>query len=482
MADSAWPAPPAHLHFLGICGYAVSGLAVSCRELGYRVTGADEDAYPPTTEILRRAGIAFADHHDPQNLLRWGRPALVVLGNQVQAENPELVACRRLGLAVQSEAAAYRGLTDAKTRVVVCGTHGKTTTATLLAWMLEGAGLHPGFRLGATSRDFDRSVRLGEPSGGGPFVFEGDEYTTSALDSSAKFLHWDPEVVALLNLELDHPDLYPSLQAYLQPYRQLLAAMPAQGLVLYSADDPLAAQLAARSPSRRESFGWGSGDWQVGAGDAPARGWQQLEVRGPGLGPFELSLPLFGRHNAANALAALATAVRLGADPELAARSARSYRGAARRFEILGEASGVTVVDDYAHHPTKVRATVEAARARFGPRVQLVMVHVPHTYSRTRALLPAYRHAFQGLDLLVLGPIEPARERHLAGTVSSADVAAQAEGPEVILVDSAQAALTALVDRLEPPAVVLCSSVRGFDGTAQRLLAALSGGEPGTGR
>lgn len=476
MAESgppSWPAPPAHLHFLGICGYAVSGLALCCQELGFLVTGSDEDAYPPTTEILRAAGIPFAADHDPANLDRWGVPDLVVLGNQVQPGNAELFAAGARGLAILSEAEAYRGLTAGRRRAVVCGTHGKTTTSALAAFMLDQAGCNPGFRLGATPQDFATTARLGDPREGSPFVFEGDEYTTSALDPRAKFLHWQPEIVTLLNLELDHPDLYPDLAAYEAPYRELVSELGPEGRLIYNAENPEAAQLAAGSPAASESFGVSRGDWSLLTPPVAVGGRQHLQVRMPGGGRVEMALPNFGAHNAANALAALATAVRLGADPEAAAAAAARYHGVARRFEVLGSAGGITVVDDYAHHPTKLRATIAGARQQFGWDVQLVMVHVPHTYSRTRALLAEYRDTFDGLDLLVLGPIEPARERHLAGTVSSADVAALVSGVEVAMVDSADAAIREVKTRVIPPAVVVCSSVRGFDGVAARLLSSL---------
>lgn len=469
-----WPTPPAHLHFLGICGYAVSGLALCCLELGFRVTGSDEDAYPPTTETLAAAGISFSRDHQAANLERWGLPQLVVLGNQVQSGNPELAAARERGLPILSEAEAYRGLTEGRLRAVVCGTHGKTTTSTLAAFMLDASGCSPGFRLGATSRNFTATARLGDPREGGPFVFEGDEYTTSALDSRAKFLHWQPQVVTVLNLELDHPDLYPTLDAYVAPYRELVAGLGPQDLLIYNFADPHAQELAAASPAPIQSFGLELGDWSLARAPVKVEGRLELQVRTPEGSELEMALPSFGAHSAANGLAALATAVRLGADPTQAARSARRYRGPARRFEVLGSIGGVTVVDDYAHHPTKIRATIAGARQQFGDEVQLVMIQVPHTYSRTKALLPDYRGAFDGLDLLVLGPIEPARERHLEGTVSSDDVAALVTGTDVVLVDSAEAAIAAVVARVRPPAVVVCSSVRGFDDVASRLLRAIA--------
>ncbi|MDA8330678.1 MAG: Mur ligase family protein [Candidatus Dormibacteraeota bacterium] len=468
----SWPAAPAHVHLLGICGYAVSGLALALAELGYLVTGADEDAYPPTTDILRDRGIEFATFHDAANLDRWETPAVVILGNQVQPGNRELEGALARGLQVVSEAEAQGLLASARTRAVVCGTHGKTTTSSLLALMLEGAGLRPGFRLGSTSRDFGCSVRLGDLRT--PFVFEGDEYSTSALDRRAKFLHWHPHIVTLLNLELDHPDLYPDLQAYLVPYRELLAQLPGPDRVLVNGEDQLARELSLASGHEVQTWGGEGSDWRLlGAPRVEGRR-QALTIQGPDGLMVKMRLPMFGRHNASNALGALATAVALGADPDAAAAAVEDFQGAARRFEIVGELGGVTVVDDYAHHPTKLRATIAAARQWMGEDRQLILVHVPHTYSRTLALLDDYETAFLGADLVVLGPIEPARERALAGAVSSADVAARVRGAEVVLVSGAAEAAQLVRDRLRPPALVVCSSVRGFDQVAARILGALA--------
>jgi len=223
-----------HVHFLGICGYAVSGAALLARQLGYTVTGSDEDAYPPTTDTLTAAGIPWTNAHSADNLDRWGAPDLVVVGNQVRAGNVEWEEARRRGLPTTSEAEFYGELTADRVRVAVCGTHGKSTTSSLLAHMLEVAGMSPGFRLGVTSRDFGVSARLGE---GPVFVIEGDEYTTAPWDPRPKFLHAHPELACVTRLELDHPDVYESFEAYRAPFRELAATMPASGLLALCADD-----------------------------------------------------------------------------------------------------------------------------------------------------------------------------------------------------------------------------------------------------
>jgi UDP-N-acetylmuramate--L-alanine ligase len=462
------------VHFLGICGYAVSGAALLARQLGYAVTGSDEDAYPPTTDILTAAAIPWTNAHAPGNLDRWGVPELVVVGNQVRAGNVEWEEATRRGLPVTSEAEFYGELTADRVRVAVCGTHGKSTTSSLLAHMLEVAGMSPGFRLGVTSRDFGASARLGS---GRVFVIEGDEYTTAPWDPRPKFLHAHPELACVTRLELDHPDVYPSFEAYRAPFVELAASMPAGGLLALCADDPECLALAAHSACPVTTYGAGAGAaWRILPAEGEGNGvrgavGQRFAVAAPaGRLGVELNAP--GAHNRQNAVCALLLAERLGADLDACLEACRSFRGAARRYEVVGRPGGVTVVDDYAHHPTEVAATVAAARGTTRGRV--IAVYVPHTYSRTRTLLADYAHSFAGADEVLIGPIEPARERHLEGTVSSADVAEVARaGAPAESVAGPDEALARVVAGARPGDVVLCMSVRGFDGFARRAVAAL---------
>jgi UDP-N-acetylmuramate: L-alanyl-gamma-D-glutamyl-meso-diaminopimelate ligase len=458
-----------HVHFLGICGYAVSGAALLAREMGYIVTGSDEDAYPPTTDILDRARIPWMNSHSAENLVQHGRPHLVVVGNQVREGNPEWEAAVRFNIPVTSEAEFYAELTDDRVRALVTGTHGKTTTASLLAHLLQKSQKKPGFRLGTTSRDFDQSARLGE---GKPFVIEGDEYGTAPWDPRPKFLHWPSEVVAITRLELDHPDLFPDFEAYLRPFEELVHGMPEHGLLVLCADDPQCLRLRDHAPCEVITYGHSAGaDWRIGH-SANQPHLQHFEIHRQGEPPLEVSFTMPGQHNAANCTAALIMAARLGASMESCLKACTTFKGASRRFELVGEAGGVTVIDDYAHHPTEVRATIQAALARFG-EVRVIVIHVPHTYSRTLALLNDYDHAFDGAAHVILGPIEPARERHLEDTVSSADVAARVVGVTAEVVPGTQEAIDTAMGLARPGDVVLCLSVRGFDDLARRLLAAL---------
>lgn len=457
-----------HVHFLGICGYAVSGAALVAREQGWRVSGSDDQAYPPTTEILTAAGIDWVDGSDAANLDRWGTPDLVVVGNQTRPANPEWLAARDRGLPVCSEIEFYLRLTESRHRIAVCGTHGKTTTSALLAHMLDRAGLEPGYRLGSTSLDLGGSARLGR----GPFVFEGDEYTTAPWDPRPKFLHIAPAAACVTRLELDHPDVYPTLDAYRAPFVELARSMPSGGLLVLCADDPECAALAAEASCRVATYGTAAqAHWRIHPGGDDG-GTQRFTVSHDG-DSTDVALTFPGAHSALNATAALLLAADAGADWASCAAACADFRGPARRFEVLGEVGGVTVVDDYAHHPTEVEVTIAGARARY-PGRRIVAIHTPHTYSRTRTLLADYEHSFTGADVIILGPIEAARERGMAADVSSHDVAARAEQTAPVhVVDSAEEAI-ALVQRMARPGdVLLVLSLGGFDKIAARLVHAL---------
>jgi UDP-N-acetylmuramate--L-alanine ligase len=457
-----------HVHFLGICGYAVSGAALVAREQGWRVSGSDDQAYPPTTDILTAAGVDWVDGSDPANLERWGVPDLVVVGNQTRVTNPEWLAARDRGLPTTSEIEFYLRMTGDRVRLAVCGTHGKTTTSSLLAHMLAVCGMDPGLRLGSTSLDLGGSARLGS----GPFVFEGDEYTTAPWDARPKFLHIHPAAACVTNIELDHPDVYPTLAAYRAPFVELARSMPAEGLLVLCADDPECAALSADATSRVTTYGCTpAAQWRVTLGTDTGSAQHFTITHGATTHPVALTFP--GRHNALNATAALLLALEAGAPMQRCIEACASFRGPSRRFEVLGDVAGVTVVDDYAHHPTAVRVTIAAARRRY-PGRRIVAIHTPHTYSRTRALLTDYADSFAGADVVLLGPIEEARERGAPASVSSHDVAGQiGNADHVHVVGSSQEAIEMLAARSQPGDVLLVLSLGGFDKIAPRLVAAL---------
>ncbi len=458
-----------HVHVLGVCGYAAGGAAMLALAEGDRVTGSDDQAYPPMSDVIAQAGILWENHSDPANLERWGTPDLIVVGNQTRPQNPELLAARERGIAIVSEIEFYVAAAGDRMRLTVCGTHGKTTTAALLVHMLARGGLDPGYRLGSNSLDLGGTSRLGT----GPFVFEGDEYTTAPWDARPKFLHTAPQAACVTRLELDHPDVYPTLDAYREPFLALARTMPEAGLLALCADDAECAALAADAACPVVTYGTAEGsEWRVAraAGDGEM---QRFDVLRGGEQPLPVRLSFPGEHNALNACAALILATRAGVPLDVAVAACADFRGPARRFEILGDAAGVTVVDDYAHHPTEVEAAIAAARQRYGSR-RLVAIHTPHTYSRTQRLIEDYRRSFAHADVVVLGPVEAARERGRPATVTSHDVASRVQPTrDVHVVDSSDEAIDLLCALARPGDVMLVLSLGGFDKLAPRLRGAL---------
>jgi UDP-N-acetylmuramate: L-alanyl-gamma-D-glutamyl-meso-diaminopimelate ligase len=418
------------IHFIGICGYAVSGLALVAKQLGNEVTGSDEDAYPPTTDILTNAGIKWVDGHTAGNVTRWGKPDLVVQGNQVRDGNPETAAARRL-------------------RIVVAGSAGKTTTASLLAWILRSAGRNPGFRLGSAARDLGSAAAWGS---GREFVFEGDEYTSAVFDPRPKFLHFAPQLVVLTNIDWDHPDVFPDPQSYEAAFRLLLEDLGAEDRLIACSDDVAVRRILSRTRAHVETFGLhGGADWQGRDVQMDVEGmrftaWNQGKV----VGVVTTRLP--GEHNARNALGAMAAAIRLGVPVPTVVEAIGRFHGVSRRFEIKG----------------KVRATLQAAQERFHPG-RVLACFVPHTYSRTLSLMDGYADAFEGCALVVIGPIEPARERNLAHTVTSQDLANRIGGVgEVFTADSARSAAYRLASTARPGDAIVFMSVRDFDGVIEK--------------
>jgi UDP-N-acetylmuramate: L-alanyl-gamma-D-glutamyl-meso-diaminopimelate ligase len=458
-----------HVHVLGICGYATFGAASLALERGDRVTGSDDHAYPPMSDAVTASGIEWENQSDPANLDRWGIPDLVVVGNQTRPANLELEAVRRRGIPCVSEIEFYVALAGDRLRLTICGTHGKTTTSALLVHMLERAGMDPGFRLGSTSLDVGGTSRLGT----GPFVFEGDEYTSAPWDPRPKFLHTRPDGACVTRLELDHPDIYSTLDAYRQPFAELASTMPAGGVLALCADDPEC--LALRDPAAGVAVTYGiklGSDWVIRESHEQDE-MQRFRVERSTGPPLDVVLTFPGLHNAQNACAALILAEFAGADLAVAVAACADFRGPARRFQILGEAAGVAVVDDYAHHPTEVAAAIDAARQRY-PKRRLIAIHTPHTYSRVSRLLEDYRRSFTGADVVIIGPIEEARERGMPKTVSSQDVADRAgDARAVHVVASSDEAIDLVTRMARPGDVLLVLSLGGFDRLAPRLREAL---------
>ena len=348
-----------HLHFLGIAGSGMGTVAAMFRELGLQVTGSDQAVYPPMSDFLRDRGIVFHEGYAEKNLSP--KPDLAIVGNALSRGNPELEAVLSHRIPFVSLPELLRGWFLYKTRnLVVSGTHGKTTTSTMLAFLLEKAGLHPSWFIGGVPLDLPGGCHHGT---GSFWVLEGDEYDTSFADKRSKFLHYLPELVILNNVEFDHADIYPDLAAIQKSFRQLLQQVPQNGLALINADDPNALAVAQDAPCEI---------LEVGSGPQAAARYQVLKADASGsrftLHGHEFHLQLAGRHNVHNASMALCAAHTLGLPLDKLAAILPTFRGVRRRLEVRAEANGITLVDDFGHHPSALRESIAALRAKYPGR------------------------------------------------------------------------------------------------------------------
>jgi len=346
-----------HIHILGICGTFMAGVAAIARAAGYRVTGADRGVYPPMSEQLADLGIEVINGYEPEQL--GLQPDVVIVGNVMSRGMPivEAILNQRVPYMSGPQWLAAEVLCDQRV-VAVAGTHGKTTTSSLLAFILEQAGLEPGFLIGGVPTDFDASARLG---GGSVFVIEADEYDTAFFDKRAKFLHYRPEIQIINNLEFDHADIYADLEAIQWQFHQLLRMLPGNGRLIIPADDDNVRTVVERGCwTPVETFSSNpdsSADW-LGLVDDPG----QFRVLGDGKTQGPVAWGMTGAHNAENAIAALIAARSLGVSVDQAVAAIGQFGGVRRRLELRGTWGGVSLYDDFAHHPTAIERTINGVR------------------------------------------------------------------------------------------------------------------------
>lgn len=350
-----------HIHILGICGTFMGGLALLARSLGHAVTGSDLNVYPPMSTQLAEAGIELIEGWDPAQLQPV--PDLVLIGNALSRGNPAVEAVLDRGLPYTSGAEWLRDHVLLDRWVLACaGTHGKTTTSSMLSWILEANGYQPGFLIGGIPGNFGCSARLTDSSF---FVIEADEYDTAFFDKRSKFVHYRPRTLILNNLEFDHADIFPDLAAIQQQFHHLLRTVPGTGrIILPGGDQALAEVLDYGCWSEVEYLGLGGdGEW---AAELLAEDGSEFSVRHQGQSVGRVSWGQCGHHNVLNALAAVAAARHVGIQPELSLSALADFEGVKRRLELLGCIDGVSVYDDFAHHPTAIATTLQGMRARIG--------------------------------------------------------------------------------------------------------------------
>jgi UDP-N-acetylmuramate--alanine ligase len=456
------------VHLVGVGGAGMSGLARLLLAAGHRVTGSDR-AESATLAALRALGAEVWAGHDGARL---GRPDLVAASSAVKATNPELVAARILGIPVLGRARLLALLMAGKVGIAVAGTHGKTTTTAMAVAILQAAGLDPSFAVGGDLKASGVNAGAGQ---GPHFVAEADE-------SDGSFLELAPAVAVVTNVEADHLDHWGDLEAVRGAFRAFVGRLPADGTAVLCADDPGALALATAAPCPVATYGF-TGQAEVRGGDLVLDAWSSrcsVTAGGRPLGQVTLSVP--GRHNVQNALGAIAAALAVGAPFEAAVAALAGFTGAARRFHLRAEVAGVTVVDDYAHNPPKVAATLAAAR--LGPWKRVVAVFQPHLYSRTRLFAAEFGRALAAADLVVVTDVYAAREDPEPG-VDGALVAGSARRarPDLDCVyEPDRAALAARVAALVQPGDLVLTIGAGDITTLADELAPLlgrhAGGDP----
>ena len=464
---------PQHIHLIAICGTGMGSLAVLLKTLGHRVTGSDQHIYPPMSTQLHDWGIPLYEGFKAAHL--QPRPDLVVVGNAVSRGNPEAEASEQTGVPVMSfPQALAHFLIDKRHAVVVAGTHGKSTTTALIAWLLEHAGRDPGFFVGAVMRNFPTPIRLGA---GEHVVVEGDEYDSAYFDKGPKFLHYRPRTAVLTALEFDHADIYRDLAHVRSAFARFVRLLPVEGCLIACADDPGVRSLCAEEANADgvQTYGLEAGaDWQAaewGAGE----GGTVLEVRHGGEGFGRFVTTLFGPHNVRNALAAIAVTHRLGVPKERIASGLASFTGLKRRCEVRGEVGGVTVVDDFAHHPTAVGMTLEGLRQAY-PRARLWVVFEPRSATtRRRVFQEAYVDALSRADRVVIAEVHRRDELAAHERLSEERLveALKARGVAAWFHPDTASIVAQVSGEAQDGDLVVVMSNGGFDNIHERLLTAL---------
>lgn len=468
-----------HIHLVGICGTGMGTLAGMLKASGYRVTGSDENVYPPMSTQLAAWGIPILQGFDPANLDRAAEagspPDLVVIGNVCRRTNPECqaVEAREIPYVSMPRAVALFFLAG-RHPVVIAGTHGKTTTSALTGHLLAAGGLDPGVLVGGVVKDFGGSFRLGQ---GPHFVVEGDEYDSAYFDKGPKFLHYQPRTAVLTAVEFDHADIFADDAAVDRAFTAFLGLLPPEGLLLVCGDEARALALGrAHARCRVVTYGLGPGLELQAAGprfDEQGVTFRLLQ-QGQDLG--ELRSPLAGEHNLRNTLAALGVGLSCGLGIDALQRGLASFLGVRKRQEPIGEARGVLVLDDFAHHPTAVRETIRAVAARYPGRRLWAVFEAKSNTSRLNVFQADYARAFDGAaEVIIAKPyikkdqIPPERRLDVAQLADQI----RARGIAARLIPDVDDILRTLVAELRPGDVVLGMSGSSFQGFHPRLVEAL---------
>lgn len=442
------------IHILGICGTFMAGVAVLAKAKGFEVSGCDEHVYPPMSDVLQRAGITVTQGYDPAQL--DPRPDYILIGNAMKRGNPLVEYILNQGLPYTSgpQWLAEHILVD-RWVLAVAGTHGKTTTASMLAWILTHAGLEPGFLIGGVARNFERSADLGAAPF---FVIEADEYDSAFFDKRSKFIHYHPRTLIINNLEFDHADIFTDLAAIQTQFHHLIRTVAQQGLIIHPQNEPaIQDTLAQGCWSATQTLG---NDWR--ADDVRADG-SSFSVAYQGKTAGHVNWNLLGLHNVHNGLAAVAAAHHAGVSIEVACQALDQFKSVKRRLEVRGQCQGITVYDDFAHHPTAIATTLHGLRQRVGPQARIIACLECASYTMRAGV-----HGERLLDSLAEANeiiVQQPQVDEMSELFNRCEQASVFRDVDAIV--------ASLAPRLQHGDHVLIMSNRGFDGIHDKLLSTI---------
>jgi UDP-N-acetylmuramate: L-alanyl-gamma-D-glutamyl-meso-diaminopimelate ligase len=465
-----------HIHLIGICGTAMASLAGMLQQQGHRVTGSDAAAYPPMSDQLREMGIAVAEPYAAVNL--EPRPDLIVVGNAISRGNVELEHVLDTRIPFCSMAALLHDeFLPGRESLVVAGTHGKTTTTSMLAWIYEVASrtqpeLAPSFLIGGVAENFGASFMV-RPTR--PFILEGDEYDTAFFDKGPKFLHYFPDAAILTHVEFDHADIYADLEAVKTAFKRLVNLIPGRGRLVAFDGSPNVTECAAKAFCRVERYGFtATSHWRISSMRHEGASSVWTLDRG-GVFFAELTLPMAGEHNALNATAAAALAAGQGVPVAAIVAALATFRSVKRRLEVKAEVGGVTIIDDFAHHPTAIRETLRALRGAYAGRRLWAVLEPRSNTLRRNVFAEALVESLALADRVILAAVFKQESIPPAERLHPEEVAAAltARGVPAAVHADAEAIVAAMVPQLVPGDVVAILSNGGFGGIYERLPASL---------
>ncbi len=463
--------PGARIHFLGICGTAMASLAGILQQKGFHVTGSDSHPYPPMSTQIEQLGIRLFPSYDPKNLLE-AKPDFVIVGNVISSPNVEVQEVLKQGLPYTSLPKALgEFVIEDRVSLVVSGTHGKTTTTSLLAWLCHQAGLAPGYLIGGVPLNFEFSFAAPTAR---HFVIEGDEYDTAFFDKVPKFIHYRPTHAILTSVEFDHADIYQDLDDVKRSFAQLAKLIPANGSLTYWCEDANVREVVQGGGGRLVSYGLRDGEYQAKIEAITDQGTQfQLSQNGQNLGP--LTIPMSGDYNVLNATAVAVLALQIGIPWEQIQNGFASFKGVKRRQEVLGEPRGILVIEDFAHHPTAVRVTLQGLREKYQGRRLLCAFEPRSATSRRRVFQKAYVESFAGVTEAFIADAYDQSKIQETDRFSSQELVQDLAkaGVSARVGRTSDEILAQINDCAKPGDVVVLMSNGGFGGIYPKLLKSL---------